>query len=119
MNPLDFVYIPVIALFNLAIVAFWHKKFRKKLFVGKNDWIWLFACSFLNTWGIDVLSRLAVTHSWMDALKVSFGAWFLFSAATAHKYYRLNARGPKEFWLDYGGDLVSYIFMGIGVYICT
>ncbi len=119
MNPLDYAYIPVIALINLAIIAVWQIKVRKISFKGLNDWFWLYACSFLNTWGIDTLARVFATHTWMDVFKVSLGAWLLFSAATAFKYYRMKSLGLKEFWLDYGGDLVSYFFIGVAVYVCT
>lgn len=116
---MDLAYIPIVALLNVGLIYFYHLKIQKRQISGFRDWVILFFTSLLNTWGIDTLHHLVNSSSWMDTFKISLGAWLLFTAATSYKYYRFNSLPFKKFWLDYGGDLVSYMFISAGVYALT
>lgn len=119
MNFIDMAYIPLIAVVNLAVIYGWQKWARKRSIGTLSDWGVVLLCSLLNTWGLDTLQRLVVTYKWADVFKVSLGGWLLFTAASSLKNYRLNNWSVREFWLDYGGDLLSYFFIGAGIYACT
>lgn len=119
MNNWDYAYLPVIALLNLGFIYGWHKKIQKKWISGKLDWSFLFLSSFLNTWGIENLQRIFQADRWLDVFQISLGAWLLLSAASAFLHYRVNGLALKRFWIDYAGDLLSYFFIGILVYLCS
>lgn len=119
LDPLDLAYIPIVALFNVGLIYFYHLKINKRRVSGKGNWAIHFIISFFNTWGIDTLHHLTNSSSWMDAFKIALGAWLLFTAATSYKYYRFDSLPFKKFWLDYGGDLLSYMFISASVYTLT
>lgn len=119
MKLLDYAYIPIIALINLVIVYFWYVKVRKQSLQKKSDWTLLFVASFLTTWGMDYLHHLIVTTKVVDALQISLGVWLLFTAPAAFKYYRLKSMRLRDFWYDCAGDLISYFFIGLAIYVCT
>jgi hypothetical protein len=55
----------------------------------------------------------------MEVAQISFGSWLVFVFATSAKYYAINGWSKKEFWLDYGGDLIGFFILGLGIYIIT
>lgn len=116
---MDWAHIPIVALLNLFVIYISQLKLRKRQISGKQEWFFLFIASLLNTWGLDVLNHLVTTDTLVDALKISLGIWLLFTAASSYKNYRFRSLPLKEFWLDYVGDLFSYLFIGVGIYVCT
>ena len=119
MNVLDYAYIPIVALLNLGIVYGWNKKFKKNLILTKKDWLFIYICSFLNVWGLDTLQHALISNKFLDAMKVSLGAWLLFTGASAFKTGRFRSMPLNEFWIDYGGELICYFFMGAGIFVLT
>jgi hypothetical protein len=119
LKPMDLAYIPLVALLNLGVIYLCHVKLLKRPISGKQEWFMLYIASFLNTWGLDVLQHLVTTDNLFDVLKISLGAWLLFTAATSYKHYRFRSLTFRQFWLDFGGDLISYMIVGIGIYVCT
>lgn len=116
---MDLAYIPVVALLNLGVVYLCQVKLLKRPISGKKEWCLLYLASFLNTWGLDVLQHLVTTDDLFDVFKISLGVWLLFSAATSYKHYRFRSLPFRQFWLDFGGDLLSYMLIGVGIYVCT
>lgn len=115
----DMDYIFFLALLNFGLVYFYQLKIHKRRISDKKDLVFLFVASLLNTWGMDTMHSLLDPENWTDSFKIALGVWLLFTAASSFKYYRFNSLPFKKFWLDYGGDLISYLFISAGVYAYT
>lgn len=113
------VHIPIIALINLGIIYFWNLKVRNRAFRSPGVWVLSFFGSLFNVWGLDVVQRDFVVESVPNMVLVSAGCWLVFVLATNAKYLAIYGWSKRDFWLDYAGDLVSFIISGILIYLAT
>ncbi len=119
MNAMQVLHIPIIALINLGVIYLWNKKVRKRVFQTPKIWLYSFFGSLFNVWGLDVIQRNFVVENVPDMIKVSAGCWLVFVVATNAKYLVIYNWSKRDFWLDYGGDLVSYLLAGILIFVAT
>lgn len=82
-------------------------------------WAFAFLGSLFNVWGLDVIQREFMVESALNMVIVSAGCWLVFVLATNAKYLAIYGWSKRDFWLDYAGDLVSFIFSGILIYLAT
>lgn len=115
----EFSYLLIITVINLGFIYLWNAKVRKKPFKGLKLWVLCAFCSLFMCWGIDALERIYDVGSFGGVAQISFGSWLVFVFATSAKYYAINKWSWKEFWLDYGGDLISFFLAGFGIYVIT
>ena len=115
----EYAYLLLISLTHLAFTYFWNTKFRKRVFQGRNLWILCAFTSLFLSWGIDALERIYDVDTLNGVAQISFGSWLVFVFATTAKYYVINKRSWKEYWLDYGGDLLGFFIVGFGIYAIT
>ena len=115
----EIVHIPVIALINLGFIYFWSLKIRKKPLTGRAAWASAMFGAFFSTWGLDVMQRDFVSEGLLQAIRVSVGCWLVFVLAINLKYKAIYGWSRKDFWLDYGGDLLGFILVGILLYLAT
>ena len=115
----EWYYLPIAAVVNGLFQIFWQKQVAGKTL--KRFWplALVFVGSLLNAWGIDVIQRVYDIFSFVHVMKVSLGCWLMFSAATSAKHYADNGWSKKNFWIDYGGDLIGFSLMGIIIYVLT
>lgn len=115
----DVLHIPVIALVNLGFIYLWNLKVRNRAM--KTPQVWLFALfgSLFNVWGLDVIQRDFVVDTLPNMIKVSAGCSLVFVLATNAKYRVIYGWSKRDFWLDYAGDLLSFILAGILIFIST
>ncbi len=115
----DVVHIPIIALIQLGLVYLWNLKVRNRAFRSKTIWLLAgFGCLF-NVWGLDVIQRDFVVDSLPNMLTVSAGCWLVFVIATVAKYSAIYSWSKRDFWLDYGGDLLAFLLSGTLIYLAT
>lgn len=115
----EVIHIPIIALVNLGVIYFWNLKMRNRVMKSPAIWGLSFFGSLFNVWGLDVIQRDFVVQSIPHMIIVSAGCWLVFVLATNAKYLAIYGWSKRDFWLDYGGDLVSFIFSGILIYLAT
>lgn len=115
----DIIHIPIIALIHLGALYFWNLKLRDRAFKSKQIWLLSFFGSLFNVWGIDVLQREFVVDSLYGVLQLSVGCWLVFVVATNAKYLSIYGWSKRDFWLDYGGDLLCFILSGMLIYAAT
>ncbi len=113
------LHIPIIALINLGFIYLWNLKIRSRAMRTPKVWAASFFGSLFNVWGLDVIQRDFVVDSLPNMIKVSAGCWLVFVVATNAKYLVIYGWSKRDFWLDYGGDLVSFILAGILIYVST
>lgn len=82
-------------------------------------WAMSFFGSLFNIWGLDVIQRDFEVESLYKMIVVSAGCWLVFVLATNAKYMEIYGWSKRDFWLDYAGDLVSFILSGIIIYLAT
>lgn len=75
--------------------------------------------SLFNVWGLDVIQRDFVVETLPSMITVSAGCWLVFVLATNAKYLVVYGWSKRDFWLDYGGDLLSFILSGILIFLAT
>lgn len=119
MNTLDVIHIPIIALIHLGLIYVWNLKIRKRAIRSKQVWLLSGFGALFNVWGLDVIQRDFVVDSLPNMLIVSAGCWLVFVVATTAKYYAIYGWSKKEFWLDYGGDLIGFLLSGTLIYLAT
>lgn len=119
MGIAQIVHIPIIALINLGIIYLWNLKVRNRAMRSQTVWVLSFFGSLFNVWGLDVVQRDFVVESLPNMIVVSAGAWLVFVLATNAKYLSIYGWSKRDFWLDYAGDLVSFIVSGILIYVAT
>ncbi len=115
----DVIHIPIIALIQLGLIYVWNKKMRNRVFKSKEVWTLAGLGCLFNVWGLDVIQRNFVVDSLHNMLLVSVGCWLVFVAATVSKYYPIYGWSKRDFWLDYGGDLVAFVLSGTIIYLAT
>jgi hypothetical protein len=115
----EWYYLFVAALVNSCLQFFWMTKIANKSVQGVKVYSVIFIGSLLSAWGIDVLQRMLDIFTIVHILKIALGCWLMFAAATASKHYAVNHQSIKQFWLDYGGDLVGFLVMGLIIYALT
>ena len=113
------VHIPIIALVNLGIIYLWNLKVRNRAMRSQAVWVFSFFGSLFNVWGLDVIQRDFVVETLHSMVVVSAGCWLVFVLATNAKYLAIYGWSKRDFWLDYAGDLVSFIISGILIYLAT
>ncbi len=96
---------------------FWITKVAKKEVKGIGVFVILILSSFFVAWGIDVIQKYLDISSIVHIIKISLGCWIMFAVATGSKHYAINGMSKKKFWIDYGGDLVSYLLSGILIWV--
>ncbi|MGZ3789373.1 MAG: DUF1761 family protein [Bacteriovorax sp.] len=120
MNISEWYYLPVAALVNSFFLFFWNKRFAANKDLKRPRILGLiFLGSLLNAWGIDVVQKFSDVSSLKHVMQVSLGCWLMFAAASAAKHYAVNGWSKKNFRIDYGGDLIGFILMGLVVYVLT
>ncbi|MBC7428964.1 MAG: hypothetical protein H7336_10155 [Bacteriovorax sp.] len=119
MRLMDIVHIPIIALIQLGFTCLWNLKIRKRAFNRLNIWLIAGFGTLFNVWGLDVIQREFVVDSLGNMLVVSAGCWLVFVVATTAKYYAVYGWSKREFWLDYGGDLLAFLLSGTLIYFAT
>jgi hypothetical protein len=115
----EMVHIPIIALVILGISYLWNLKISKRSFKSKQIWILAFFGPLFNVWGLDVLQREFGINSLYGVVQLSAGAWLVFVLATNAKYLAIYGWSKRDFWLDYGGDLLCFIISGLLIYAAT
>jgi len=115
----EWYYLPVAALFNSCFYYFWQKKYGKKDIRGLHTLGLIFAGSLFNAWGLDVLQRMLDIFTLVHMLKISLGCWLMFVAATSARHFAVNGWTKNKFWIDYGGELIGYLAMGLIIYALT
>jgi uncharacterized membrane-anchored protein len=115
----QFSYLLVIAAINLLFVYFWNLKVKKKQIRGKKTWLLFIVCSLCTTWGLDALDRTFGIDTYFGVAQVAFSCWLVFVFATYAKTWAINKWSMKDFWIECGGELLSFFIMGFGVYIIT
>lgn len=115
----EWYYLPIAALVNGFFILFWQQKIGAKKIQGITCYVFIFLGSLLNAWGIDVVGRLADIGNLYHVLEVSLGCWLMFVAATSAKHYAVNGWSKKNFWIDYGGDLIGFVMMGLIIFALT
>lgn len=113
------VHIPVIALVHLGITYLWNLKLRNRAMKSPAVWALALFGSLFNVWGLDVVQRDFVVDSVPNMITVSAGCWLVFVLATNAKYLAIYGWSKRDFWLDYGGDLVCFVVTGILIYLAT
>ena len=116
---MDVAHIPIIALVQLGFTYIWNLKIRNRAFKSKNIWILAGLGSFFNVWGLDVIQRNFVVDSFSNMMVVSTGCWLVFVVATTAKYYLIYGWSKREFWLDYGGELIGFLLSGGLIFLAT
>lgn len=115
----EWLYLPIAAIFNCFFIFIWQQKLGRKKIQGLISFLLIFTGSLLNAWAIDVIGRLADISSLNHVVEVSLGCWLMLAAATSAKYYAVNGWSQKNFWIDYGGDLIGFQLMGLIIYALT
>ena len=115
----EWYYLPIAALINSLFYFFWQKKLANKKIQGPKMLGFVFIGSLFNAWGIDVLQRMLDISTLLHILKISLGCWLMFVAATTAKHYAVNGWTKKDFWIDYGGDFIGFMLMGLIIYALT
>lgn len=111
--------IPIIALVNLAFMYFWNLKMRNRAFRTPKIWLIALFGSLFNVWGLDVIQRELMIDTVPQMIRASAGVWLVFVLATNAKYMAIYGWSKREFWLDYGGDLLSFILCGVLLFVST
>jgi hypothetical protein len=119
LRVLDIVHIPIIAMVQLAFTYVWNLKVRNRAFKSKTIWLLSFFGALFNVWGLDVIQRSFEVDTIHDMILVSAGCWLVFVVATSAKYYAVYGWSKREFWLDYGGDLIGFLLSGALIYLAT
>lgn len=115
----EWYYLPVTAVISSLFHLFWQKTLAQKKIRTFNALGVIFLGSLFNAWGLDVMQRMLDIFTLIQMMKISLGCWLMFSAATSAKYYAINGWPKRIFWIDYGGDLISFILMGLIIYALT
>ena len=115
----EWYYLPVAALINSFFTIYWQKIMSQQKGISKNILLIVFLGSLFTALGLDVLQRLLDIDSLIQALKISLGCWLMFAVATGAKHYAVNGWSKKNFWIDYGGDLIGFMMMGLIIYALT
>ena len=115
----EWYYLLVAALFNCLFYCSWQKIVGKKKVHGLGAFILIFFGSLFNAWGMDVLQRLLEVYTIFQMMKISLGCWLMFAASTSAKHYAVHGWSKKNFWIDYGGDLIGLMVMGLIIYALT
>lgn len=116
---MDILHIPIIAAIQLGFIYLWNLKIRSRAFRSKEVWFFSLFGSLFNVWGLDVIQRDFVVDSVPNMILVSAGCWLVFVVATNLKYLPIYGWSKRDFWLDYGGELLGFILAGILVYVAT
>lgn len=119
MSLSEWYYLPIAALINSLFTFFWQKHLGHKVIKGLSLWTLVFIGSLFNAWGMDVLQRLVEVVSLTHMLQISLGCWLFIVVATTAKHHALNGWSKKVFWIDYAGDLIGFILMGLIIYALT
>ncbi|MBC7714368.1 MAG: hypothetical protein H7177_13570 [Rhizobacter sp.] len=119
MKLMEVVHIPIIALIQLGFLYVWNLKMRNRAFRSKTIWMLAGLGSLFNVWGLDVIQRDFGVDTLFGMLEVSAGCWLVFVVATTAKYYAVYGWSKREFWLDYGGDLLAFLLSGSLIYAAT
>ncbi|MFA6237812.1 MAG: hypothetical protein WC635_10830 [Bacteriovorax sp.] len=115
----EWYYIPIAASVSSVFTFIWQKKIGHKQIQGIKTLGLIFFGAILNCWGMDVLQRMVDVTTFNQMMQVSLGCWIYIAAATSAKHYALHGWSKKSFWIDYGGDLASFLLMGSIIYALT
>lgn len=115
----EWYYLAIAALVNSFFYIFWHKQFGPKKVYELQTLVLIFIASFFNAWGMDVIQRMLDVFTLIQMMKISLGCWLMFAVATSVKHYKVNGWSRKNFWIDYGGDLIGFMIMGQVIYALT
>lgn len=119
MSLFEWYYLPIAALINGFFTLMWQKKVGHKKIQGTKILCLIFIGSFFNAWGLDVIHRLVEVSTLTHVLQVSLGFWLFIVVSTSAKHHAINGWPKKLFWIDYGGDLIGFMIMGLVVYALT
>ncbi|MDD4974063.1 MAG: DUF1761 family protein [Bacteriovorax sp.] len=119
MSLSEWYYLPIAALTNSLFYLFWQKKMGLKKIHGFKTLSLIFFGSLFNAWGLDVIQRMLEIFTIVQMMKISLGCWLMIAAATSAKHYAVNGWSKKNFWIDYGGDLIGFMIMGLIIYALT
>lgn len=111
-------YLTLAAVANTFLQFFWKLKLTKKT-VDLTALALILVGSFCTAWGIDVIQRGLEIMTFVHVFKVSLGCWLMVAVATAAKHYRINNWSMKQFKLDYGGDLIGFLLMGVIIHVLS
>lgn len=115
----DLIYIPIIAMVLVIVSYYWNLKIHHRKFIGFQRWILVFMGFLFNVWGLDVIQREFMVDNGFEMLKVCTGSWLVFVIATNVKYATVYGWSKRDFWLNYGGDLVNFIVAGLLIFLVT
>jgi hypothetical protein len=115
----DIIHIPIIAMIQLTLTYFWNLKVRHRTFKGHKVWLAAIFGSLFNVWGLDVIQRDFIVDDLYGMILLSAGCWLVFVVATNAKYMAIYGWSKRDFWLDYGGELLCFLLSGILIYIAT
>lgn len=115
----EWYYLPIAALINTLVVYYWQKLMGDKKIVGPKVWSLVIVGSLFNAWGMDVIQRLVEVTTLNHMLQISLGCWLFIAVSTSAKHYALNGWSKKTFWINYTGDLIGFILMGLIIFSLT
>lgn len=115
----DIIHIPLIAMVQLAFTYVWNLKIRHRAFKTPAVWGLALFGSLFNVWGLDVIQRDFMVDTLREMILLSAGCWLVFVLATNAKYLAVYGWSKKDFWLDYGGELLAFLLSGILIYLAT
>ena len=116
---MEIAHIPVIALIHLGFIYIWNLKVRNRAFRSKQIWIFAIFGSLFNVWGLDVIQREFTVDTVLEMIELTGGCWIVFVLATNAKYLPIYGWSKREFWLDYGGELIGFMLAGALVFAAT
>lgn len=119
MSLSEWYYLPIAALINSLFTFGWQKSVGHKMVKGRLVWALIFFGSLFNAWGMDVLQRMVEVTTLYHMLQISLGCWLFIAVSTSAKHHALNGWSKKIFWIDYGGDLIGFILMGLIIFVLT
>lgn len=115
----EWYHLLVAASVNCLITIAWQKIMARRKSPSFLISFLIFLGSFFSAWGMDVLQRLLEVFTIFQMMKISLGCWLMFAAATGAPHYAVNGWSKKNFWIDYIGDLIGFMFMGLVIYALT
>ena len=116
MRVQEMIHIPAIALISLIFTYFWNLKVKNRVFRSPYVWGATALGALFSTWGLDVLMQGLEAESYYDSVQISAGVWLVFILATNLKYGVIYSLPRRDFWADYGGDLLALILAGVLIY---
>lgn len=115
----EWYYLFVAGMVSTIFQFFWIKKLKSKDMRSAQSLLILFVSSFAIAWGIDVIQKELDIFKFIHIIKISLGCWLMIAVASGAKLQYINGWNRKNFLIEYGGELISYLLIGTVVYVLT